>query len=78
MASIHQVAQESGFTEVRRLLRQVLIFTADGPQWRDNVLLDRLFCPIGRGISENSTRRSWSNSKLEEGGPLSSSWKRKP
>ena len=41
--SIHQVAQESGFTEVRRLLRQVLVFTADGPQWRDNVLLDRLF-----------------------------------
>jgi len=43
VASIHQVAQESGFTEVRRLLRQVLVFTADGPQWRDNVLLDRLF-----------------------------------
>jgi hypothetical protein len=43
VASIHLVAQESGFTEVRRLLRQVLVFTADGPQWRDNVLLDRLF-----------------------------------
>jgi len=43
VASIHQVAQESGFTEARRLLRQVLVFTADGPQWRDNVLLERLF-----------------------------------
>jgi transposase len=43
VASIHQVAQESGFAEVRRLLCQVLVFTANGPQWRDNVLLDRLF-----------------------------------
>ena len=43
VASIHLVAQESGFTEVRRLLRQLLVFTANGPQWRDNVLLDRLF-----------------------------------
>jgi hypothetical protein len=43
VASIHQVAQESGFAEVRRLLRQVLVFSAEGPQWRDNVLVDRLF-----------------------------------
>ena len=43
VASIHQAAQESGFAEVRRLLRQVLVFSADGPQWRDNVLLERLF-----------------------------------
>ena len=28
---------------VRRLLRQMFKFTADGPQWRDKVLLDRLF-----------------------------------
>jgi transposase-like protein len=40
---IHEAARESGFAEVRRLLRQVLVFSADGPQWRDNVLLDRLF-----------------------------------
>jgi transposase-like protein len=40
---IQQVARESGFAEVRRLLRQVLVFTAQGPQWRDNVLVDRLF-----------------------------------
>jgi len=43
VASIHQAAQESGFAEVRRLLRQVLVFSADGPQWRDNVLVERLF-----------------------------------
>ena len=43
VASIHQAAQESGFAEVRRLLRQVLVFSAEGPQWRDNVLVDRLF-----------------------------------
>ncbi len=40
---IHEAARESGFAEIRRLLRQVLVFSADGPQWRDNVLLDRLF-----------------------------------
>ena len=40
---IQQVARENGFAEVRRWLRQVLVFTAQGPQWRDNVLMDRLF-----------------------------------
>jgi transposase-like protein/DNA-directed RNA polymerase subunit RPC12/RpoP len=40
---IHQVARESGFAEVRRLLRQNLVFSAQGPQWRDQVLVDRLF-----------------------------------
>ena len=40
---IQQVARESDFAEVRQLLRQVLVFTAQGPQWRDNVLVDRLF-----------------------------------
>jgi hypothetical protein len=40
---IHEAARESGFAEVRHLLRQVLVFSADGPQWRDNVLLNRLF-----------------------------------
>ena len=39
---IHQAALESGFAEVRRLLRQVLVLSADGPQWQDNVLLERL------------------------------------
>jgi len=41
--NIHQMARDSGFAEVRRLLRQVFTFTADGPQWKDKVLLDRLF-----------------------------------
>jgi hypothetical protein len=41
--SIHQVAQESGFAEVRRRLRQMVRFTADGPQWQDGVLIERLF-----------------------------------
>jgi bisphosphoglycerate-dependent phosphoglycerate mutase len=40
---IHEVAQESGFAQVRRLLRQILVLSADGPQWRDNVLVERLF-----------------------------------
>jgi hypothetical protein len=43
LKSICQVAQDTGFAEVRRLLRQIFKFTADGPQWRDKVLLDRLF-----------------------------------
>jgi hypothetical protein len=45
---IHQVAQESGLAEVRRLLRQMLQFTADGPQWRDAVLIQRRnpVCPF--------------------------------
>jgi len=41
--SIHQVAQETGFAEVRRLLRHMFKFTADGPQWRDEVLMERIF-----------------------------------
>ncbi|MDH4135750.1 MAG: transposase [Anaerolineae bacterium] len=41
--SIYQVALETGFAEVRRLLRQIFEFTADGPQWRDKVLFERLF-----------------------------------
>jgi hypothetical protein len=41
--SIHQVAQETGFAEVRRLLRHMFKFTADGPQGRDEVLIERLF-----------------------------------
>ena len=43
LTSIRRVAQDTGFAEVRRLLRQTFEFTADGPQWRDKVLLDRLF-----------------------------------
>ena len=43
LTSIHRVARDSGFAEVRCLLRQIFKFTADGPQWRDKVLLDRLF-----------------------------------
>jgi len=40
---IYQVARETGFAEVRRQLRRIFKFTADGPQWRDEVLLERLF-----------------------------------
>ena len=43
LTSIRRVAQDTGFAEVRRLLRQIFKFTPDGPQWRDKVLLDRLF-----------------------------------
>jgi len=43
LTSIRRVAQDTGFAEVCRLLRQIFEFTADGPQWRDKVLLDRLF-----------------------------------
>jgi len=43
LKSIHQVARDTGFAEVRRLLGQTFKFTSDGPQWRDKVLLDRLF-----------------------------------
>jgi len=42
-SSIHRVAQETGFTEVRRLLREMFKFTADGPKWRDDVLIERVF-----------------------------------
>jgi len=41
--SIQRVAQESGFAEVRRLLRGMFKFTAGGPEWRDDVLIERLF-----------------------------------
>jgi transposase-like protein len=43
LESICEVARQTGFAEVRRLLRQIFQFTADGPQWRDKVLLERLF-----------------------------------
>jgi transposase-like protein len=43
LTSIYQVARDTGFAEVRRLLRQIFEFTADGPQWRDKVLFERLF-----------------------------------
>jgi len=41
--SIYRAAQETGFAEVRHLLRQIFTFTADGPQWKDKVLVERLF-----------------------------------
>ena len=41
--SIHRVAEETGFAEARRLLRRMFKFTAEGPEWRDDVLIDRLF-----------------------------------
>jgi transposase-like protein len=43
LTSIYQVARDTGFAEVRRLLRRIFEFTADGPQWGDKVLLERLF-----------------------------------
>jgi len=41
--SIYRVAEETGFAEVRRLLRQIFTFTTDGPQWKEKVLVERLF-----------------------------------
>ena len=43
VASLHQAARESGLAAIRRLLRQILVFSAEGPQWRDSVLLERVF-----------------------------------
>jgi transposase-like protein len=43
LSSIYRAARETGFIQVRRLLRQTFIFTADGPQWKDRVLVERLF-----------------------------------
>ena len=43
VSSIYQVAEESGFAEVRRVLHQMFEFTAEGPQWREGVLVERLF-----------------------------------
>jgi transposase-like protein len=40
---IRWVTVETGFAEVRRLLRQMFKFTSSGPEWRDDVLLERLF-----------------------------------
>lgn len=42
-SNIYRVAQESGFAQVRSQLRKMFRFTADGPQWRDEVLIERLF-----------------------------------
>jgi len=41
--TIRCAAEATGFAQVRRLLRQMFVFTKDGPQWRDEVLIDRLF-----------------------------------
>ncbi|MEA3340616.1 MAG: hypothetical protein U9R15_11670, partial [Chloroflexota bacterium] len=41
--SIHRVARETGFAEIRRVLREMFEFTADGPEWRDDVLVERVF-----------------------------------
>ncbi len=43
LSSIYRAARETGFIEVRRLLRQTFVFTADGPQWKDRILVERLF-----------------------------------
>jgi transposase-like protein len=42
-SSIHRVAGETGFGQVRRQLRQIFKFTTSGPEWRDDVLIKRLF-----------------------------------
>ncbi|MFQ5488845.1 MAG: hypothetical protein ACE5ET_10440, partial [Gammaproteobacteria bacterium] len=58
---IYRTAQESGFAEVRRRLRQMFKFTADGPEWRDGGLAGRLFelnetliaqLQAGKGLTE--------------------------
>lgn len=41
--SIRRLTEETGLAEVRRLLRQMFKFTANGPEWRDDVLVERLF-----------------------------------
>ena len=41
--SIYRAARETGFVEVRRLLRQSFTLTAEGPQWKDRILVERLF-----------------------------------
>lgn len=41
--NIHYVAQKTGFAEVRRVLREMFRFSADGPVWRDDVLINRVF-----------------------------------
>ena len=41
--NIHRVAQESGFAAVRQGLRQMFQFKATGPQWQEEVLIQRLF-----------------------------------
>ena len=43
LTSLYRAAEDSGFAEVRRQLHQTLTFTADGPQWKDKVLVQRLF-----------------------------------
>ena len=43
LQSIHQAAEDTGFAEVRRQLKHLFTFTADGPQWKDKVLVQRLF-----------------------------------
>jgi transposase-like protein len=40
--SIRRVAEEIGFGQVRRQLRQTFKFTTSGPEWRDDVLIERL------------------------------------
>ena len=40
---IRWVTVETGFAEVRCLLRQMFKFTTSGPEWRDDVLIERLF-----------------------------------
>jgi len=42
LESIYRAAQETGFAEVRRLLRQTFTLTTEGPQWKDRVLIERL------------------------------------
>jgi transposase-like protein len=43
LTSIYQAAEDTGFAEVRRQLKRLFTFAADGPQWKDKVLVQRLF-----------------------------------
>ncbi|MBS1252724.1 MAG: hypothetical protein MAG451_01766 [Anaerolineales bacterium] len=61
---IQEAGQLSGFLQVRRRLRQMLRFTDEGPQWRDEVLIQRLFelnetliarLEAGEGLTEQLT-----------------------
>ena len=43
LRQIQEAGQLSGFLQVRRRLCQMLRFTEEGPQWRDGLLIGRLF-----------------------------------
>lgn len=51
VGNIHRLAQETGLAEIRRQLRPLLRFDAEGPSWRDEVLVKRLLALNDRLLS---------------------------